>query len=376
MKRFGGSGSEQVTTSSRGAVTGEWCRGIPKAELHAHLGGCVRLATLVELAADRGIDTSQASLHHHINSDGCNMTSVELESVYASCFRLFDIIHKAVDTTERVARVAAEAVSDFAADNVKYIELRTTPRELGARTKRDYIDGVLNSMSEACSASGVAADLVLSVSRDQDPVDAMSTVELAAEYFNNRDCGSGSHHASVVGVELSGNPYSRAWSEMAPSLDRARACGIPISLHFAEKESDSEALAMLSSRPNRVGHAVYVSRNSEVETQLLTQQVPVELCLTSNVATKRIPSAAHHSFASHVLGTEYQSHTLYPVAFCTDDPGVFCSSSSNEHLQAATAFGLTRSRVAQSSLHALEFSFALPAVKDKLRPLFHSSLNP
>lgn len=46
----------------------------------------------------------------------------------AECFRLFDIIHRCTTSHAVIARLAREVAEDFAADNVIYLELRTTPK--------------------------------------------------------------------------------------------------------------------------------------------------------------------------------------------------------------------------------------------------------
>ena len=46
----------------------------------------------------------------------------------AECFKLFDIIHKCTTSCEVISRISREVAEDFAADNVIYLELRTTPK--------------------------------------------------------------------------------------------------------------------------------------------------------------------------------------------------------------------------------------------------------
>lgn len=95
---------------------------LPKAELHAHLHGCIRMSTLAELAGDSLTADDRALLSEH--ADGTLRRSL------SECFRVFSIIHKAVRGTDAVYRITSEVLSDFAAENVRYVELRTTPRRL------------------------------------------------------------------------------------------------------------------------------------------------------------------------------------------------------------------------------------------------------
>ena len=46
----------------------------------------------------------------------------------SECFKLFDVIHKVTTNHDSIARITREVIEDFAADNVIYLELRTTPK--------------------------------------------------------------------------------------------------------------------------------------------------------------------------------------------------------------------------------------------------------
>ena len=91
------------------------CRRLPKVELHAHLHGSARLCTIADLAPP-GVDQA--------------LLTSDTERSLEGCFAIFGAIHRTVTTLAAVRRITAEVLSDFAAENVKYLELRTTPRAL------------------------------------------------------------------------------------------------------------------------------------------------------------------------------------------------------------------------------------------------------
>lgn len=91
------------------------CHRLPKVELHAHLHGSARLSTIADLAPP-GVDQT--------------LLTSDTERSLEGCFALFGAIHRTVTSLAAVRRITAEVLSDFAADNVKYLELRTTPRAL------------------------------------------------------------------------------------------------------------------------------------------------------------------------------------------------------------------------------------------------------
>ena len=125
-----------------------FCRALPKVELHAHLHGSIRDATLAELAAARpgATATERATDVALCRAAAYGANSSSGRRGLTECFALFDLIHKLVTTTPVVQRITKEVVADFAAENVRYLELRTTPRALP--TARAYADAVIGALEE------------------------------------------------------------------------------------------------------------------------------------------------------------------------------------------------------------------------------------
>lgn len=169
------------------------CTALPKAELHAHLHGCIRMSTLADLAGDSLTADDRALLSEH--ADGALRRSL------SECFRVFSIIHKAVRGTAAVSRITREVLTDFAADNCQYVELRTTPRRLEQDPgfsipdwavpllRNDviahlvpYVVALLSSVAEheaARRSEGFITRVLLSINRTEPPL-VMSSTNLGA----------------------------------------------------------------------------------------------------------------------------------------------------------------------------------------------------
>jgi len=203
----------------------EWCVALPKVELHAHLNGSVRNSTLLELAkqlGDKGVIVFE-DVKDVIMKDGRSLPE---------CFKLFDLFHILTTDHDTVTRIAKEVVEDFAAENVVYLEIRTTPKNNEAKgmTKRSYMNAVIKGLKAVDAVDVVLFDsksrtndtltctptigldgdikkrriyvrLLLSIDRRETTSAALDTVNLALEM---KDQG-------VVGIDLSGNPVVGEW---------------------------------------------------------------------------------------------------------------------------------------------------------------------
>ncbi|KAF7149591.1 hypothetical protein RHSIM_Rhsim02G0110500 [Rhododendron simsii] len=373
----------------------DWWVSMPKIELHAHLNGSIRSSTLLELAKGLGekgtivfSDVEQAIL----KSDR------SLQEV----FKLFDLIHMVTTDLQTVTRITKEVVEDFAAENVVYLELRTTPKknDLKGMSKQSYMEAVVKGLRDVTTVevdlapqdlgignpvnSGGSGNLcngtarkqkiyvriLLSIDRRETTDSAMETVKLALEM----------RHLGVTGIDLSGNPIVGEWATFLPALQFAREEGLSITLHCGEVPNTEEIQSMLDFLPGRIGHACCFGE--EEWRKLKSSKIPVEICLTSNIRTETISSFDLHHFGClddnnmHVqfAGIAADLHKAkHPIVLCTDDTGVFSTSLSREYALAASTFGLGRSNMFQLAQNAIDFVFADDAVKMELREIFYSA---
>src|SRR6478736_6490882 len=92
---------------------------MPKAELHLHLDGSLRVDTAIELARTRGIDAPR---------EWAGMSSALIAPMpcasQAELLRAFDLPIALMQDAEALERITAELVQTKAADGVRYVEIR------------------------------------------------------------------------------------------------------------------------------------------------------------------------------------------------------------------------------------------------------------
>ncbi|CAK6961590.1 adenosine deaminase-like protein isoform X1 [Scomber scombrus] len=327
-------------------------RELPKVELHAHLNGSVSFQTIEKLLKRK----PHLNIEHSMTAIGKGQRRTLDE-----CFQVFKVIHQLVDTEEDILMVAIDVIKEFAADGVKYLELRSTPRaeKKTGLTKKGYIETVIKAIQQ-CKNEGVDIDVrfLVAIDRRNGTEVAMETVELAEEFML-------SSHGVVVGLDLSGDPTVGHGRDLLPALQRAKNCGLKLSLHLSEVQSQLEETdLLLNLPPDRIGHGTFmhpeVGGSQSVVDKVIKNNIPLELCLTSNVKGQTVLNYSKHHF-------KYWYQLGHPSVICTDDKGVFCTDLSQEYQLAASTFGLSREAVWTLSQQAIDCIFAPEAVKQQLR---------
>ncbi|KAM3608873.1 uncharacterized protein V6R79_006032 [Siganus canaliculatus] len=257
--------------------------------------------------------------------------------------------------------VATDVIKEFAADGVKYLELRSTPREEKntGLTKKRYVETVIRAIQQ-CKDEGVDIDVrfLVAIDRRNGTEVAMETVKLAEDFML-------SSNSVVVGLDLSGDPTVGHGKDLLPALQKARNCGLKLSLHLSEVPSQlEESDLLLNLPPDRIGHGTFlhpeVGGSTGLVDKVVKNQIPLELCLTSNVKGQTVPCYSNHHF-------KYWYQLGHPLVLCTDDKGVFCTELSQEYQLAASTFGLSREATWKLSQQAIDSIFAPDAVKQQLK---------
>ncbi|XP_076589678.1 N6-Methyl-AMP deaminase [Chaetodon auriga] len=327
-------------------------RELPKVELHAHLNGSVSFQTIEKLLSRK----PHLDIEHSMTAIGKGQRRTLDE-----CFQVFKVIHQLVDTEEDILMVATDVIKEFAADGVKYLELRSTPREEKSTglTKRRYVETVLAAIQQ-CKDEGVDIDVrfLVAIDRRNGIEVAMQTVKLAEEFMLSYD-------GLVVGLDLSGDPTVGHAKDLLPALQMAKNCGLKLSLHLSEVPSQlEESDLLLNLPPDRIGHGTFlhpeVGGSESLVDKVVKNNIPLELCLTSNVKGQTVPCYSKHHF-------KYWYQLGHPSVICTDDKGVFCTDLSQEYQLAASTFGLSREAVWKLSQQAIDCIFAPDAVKQQLK---------
>lgn len=328
-----------VVAAGRGAplLSKESLRRWPKAELHVHLDGSLRPATMLELARAQGVqlpaDTPDALTRA--------MAVTHARSL-AEYLAKYDLTLSVMQTAAALERIAYELVVDSAAEHVQYLEIRYSPLlHQPALSLGDAIEAPLRGCARAAAETGTKVGLIVCAIRSLPPSRSVELAEAAVDYGT----------AGVVGFDLAGAERGYPAKEHRAAFALARQHGLACTCHAGEADgADSIRQALDACGAQRIGHGTRLDEDPGLFARVIEQRIPLEMCLTSNLHTGTVASLAAHPLRRYL-------EQGVVVTLNTDARLVNGVSLTDEYHLAHTALGLGRDQLARLVLNACENAF-------------------
>jgi adenosine deaminase len=324
---------------------------MPKAELHLHLDGSLRVETAIELARSRGVEAPR-------DVEGMRAVLVAPMPCHdqAELLRAFELPIALLQDAEALERVAAELVETKAAENVRYVEIRWGPLlhvALGL-SLADGIAAVARGARDAAARTSTEVRLICTALRSHDPAATVELAETATRFIDD----------GLTGFDLAGPEAAYPDPQLhAKAFAAARAGGLRITLHAGEWGGASQVRRALAMGPERIAHGPGAIDDPALCEELIARRVTLDLCPTSNWQAGIVPSIADHPLARlHRLGV--------PVTLSTDDTTVSDLTLTEEYERALDQIGLTLAELWAIDRHALDVAFADAPTLDGLRTEF------
>lgn len=306
----------------------EFFQRLPKAELHLHLSGSYPKEYLFSIASVE----EKEKLENVLIQMGKRVD-------YHDAFDVFQCVHRIVNTEEKVAKGVEALCVALKEDGTAYVEIRSGLKNLGGGAEA-YLNAILDGI-KCQNSDHFQATLVLSLQRNSSPSAVRETVDLALKY---RERG-------VVGLDISGDSTIGQIDPVLPELMRAKKEGLPFVIHIGESPKEREQMKLLSLlNPVRVGHGVFLSE--EALDWVISNRVPLEVCLTSSVLVQMIDQYDQHPGISLYK----EGH---PISFCTDDPLIFSTTLSQELLLAHKMGHLSKEEIKKIVEESFQFKIGL-----------------
>jgi adenosine deaminase len=318
---------------------------MPKAELHVHHVGSASPHTVARLAA-RHEGSSPVPADPDLLAEYFTFTDfAHFIEVYLS---VVDLIRDAED----VHTLTTEVLRDLAAQNVRYVELTVTPYTSVVRgiAAEEFCAAIEDARTTAEAEHGMGVRWCFDVPGEAGVPSADLTLDVALRL----------QPAGLVSFGLGGPEAGVPKSWFQPHFAAARAAGLHSVPHAGESAGPDavvDALDLLGAE--RIGHGVASAADPDLMARLRDEGVALEVCPTSNVCTRSVPSLAEHPLPQLVSAG-------VPVTVNSDDPPMFSTTLTDEYLVAAGLLGLDLEGVADLARTATRVSFAPDGVKRSL----------
>ena len=330
----------------------DFWRKMPKADLHVHLIGAVRPATVLELAEKNQHtlrDASAAALQ--TGRQGLSWDSGDFVPTLRDIKACFS-------EPEDFERLTWEMLEDTASDGVRYVEARMNWQY---STGRDLTDEILEALESARRSAerafGIKARWIVDFPMWEAHSDRLAEDCVA---YASRHRGTG-----LVGIDAVGiGQVNASMPALTSALRRAKAEGVHVVGHAGEVGGPEEVwTALREFQVERIGHGLAVSRDPKLLEVLSDCGTPIEVCVTSNVNTGRVPRAEEHPVRT------FLAHGVR-VVICSDDPMVFQTTLSREYEVLHNEVGLSVTDLIELGRQGFVCSFLEDEEKKELLQAF------
>ena len=284
---------------------------VPKIELHVHLEGAIRPATLLDIADRNGLrlpfGTEEEAARFYQFRDFAHFIEIWMLTT--------NVLQTARDYQQIVHDYAAEAAGHGAV----YLEGIFSPFERIVRgiDPDEIFNGYCDGAEQAQQEYGIEVRLTPDIGRQLDPAEVEPMIRHAVKHADR----------GVVGLGLGGDEAESPASDWARCFAIAREGGLGSVPHAGESTGPAavrDAIEVLGA--NRIRHGIGAATDPDLLTELAERGIGCDVCPTSNVRTGVVPSLAAHPMPRMVAAG-------VACTINTDDPAMFDTDLSREYAQ-------------------------------------------
>jgi len=324
------------TMASADSVS-SFIRTLPKAELHLHLEGSIEPATLVDLQRNHGVPTPSPDdadrLYDYKDFTGFLMA--------------FKAVTGHLQTADDYELITYRLMQQLKAEKVLHAEVYVSVG-VNLWRKQDFpalFEGMERGRERGERDFGISLLWIFDAVRQFGAEKAQAVAELAVRYQDRNVIGFG------IGGDEAKGPAELFRDVYAYAADH----GLRLTAHAGESAGPESIWGALNIKAERIGHALTAAHDPELVEELSQRQIPIEICVTSNLRTGVCPTLADHPVRN------YFDHGLM-ITLNSDDPAMFRTTLSSEYQIVQQAFGFTDEHLRELARNSFEASF-LPAEK-------------
>jgi aminodeoxyfutalosine deaminase len=316
-----------------GTPYAEFVAALPKAELHVHHVG----------SASRRIVSELAERHPgRVPSEPDALRSFYTFRDFSHFIEVYLAVVDLVREPEDVRLLTYEVARDMAGQNIRYAELTCTPytNVRAGIPIEAFVEAVEDARVAAERDHGVRLRWIWDVPGEFGVPAADATVS----YLDVAP-------PTLLGFGLGGPEVGVPRPQFRPHFERAKALGLHSVPHAGETTGPETVWAALDDLgAERIGHGTSSVQDGALLERLAERRVPLEICPTSNIATRAVARLEEHP-----IKKMYAAGVLVTVN--SDDPPMFGTTLNREYEIAADLLELDQSGIADLARNAVNASF-------------------
>ena len=320
-------------------ITDELIHTLPKAELHCHLDGSLRISTIFELADNQGVQlpsTNEKELANLLSSQDKSQNLNEY-------LQRFAITLSVLQTADSLERCTYELIEDVSKENIRYIEIRYSPilhSEKGL-SMGESVEAVQHGLNRGKNDFGIYSGIIICGIRNISPNISLQLAEIAVTY---KDKG-------VVGFDLAGTEENFPAKEHKDAFYLIQNNNINATIHAGEAFGPASIhQAIHYCNANRIGHGTRLHEDRDLMNYVNDHRIALEICLSSNIHTGSVKSIADHPFKT------YLDKNLR-VTLNTDNRLMSNTTLTAEYILATETFNLTVDQIHTLIINGFKSTF-------------------
>ncbi len=327
---------------------------LPKVELHCHVEGTVRPATVIDLARKNGRSLPTDDPTELYRYDSLN-----------SFLDIFWLVQSLIADQGDWARVGYESIVDAAPHGLRYREMFFTPaRHLAeGQPLASIVAGLSDGLAQAEQETGVPCRLICDIDR---AFGQTAGLELAEQLVALRRTGGAE---AVIGLGMDSTEGGIDPRDFAPAFALAGRAGLNLTSHAGEDTgSDNIQVALDALEISRIDHGLAIMDDPALVARVAEARIPLDVCPNSNI----LIANKYASLAEHPFRRMRQAGLL--ATLNTDDPAMTDLDLGREYRSVAAALQMSWDEMCDVARDGVEAAWLDSGEKAALRAAFDAEI--